>query len=102
MIINPNNTQHTIVFVPRFDPPTEFNYELVDTATDYVEEDGVDDYEITTRGRVSFTLSADVTSETRYQLTITTLGGEIMYRGLVIATAQDTQEYQLTNDKYYF
>ena len=102
MIINPNNIQHTIAFVPRFDPIGAFKYKLVDTATDYVEEDEVDSYEITTRGKVNFTLSADVTSETRYQLTITTLGGEIMYRGLVIATAQDTQEYQLTNDKYYF
>ena len=29
-------------------------------------------------------------------------GTEIVYRGIAIATSQDTQEYQLTNDKYYF
>tara|TARA_R110000796_G_scaffold109311_1_gene220680 strand:- start:501 stop:809 length:309 start_codon:yes stop_codon:yes gene_type:complete len=102
MIINPNNTEHSIAFVPRFDPPEAFVYVLTDTATDYAEKEDVGDYEITTRGRVRFILSADVTNETRYQLTIKTLGGEIMYRGLVIATTQDTQEYQLTNDKYYF
>ena len=101
MIINPTNTEHTISFVPRFYPIGGFSYKMVDSVSNYEEEDEVLDYATNTEGKIEFTMEADVISETRYKLTIKE-GDEIVYRGIVIATSQNTQDYQLTNDKYYF
>ena len=103
MIINPNNTEHTISFVPRYYPSGTIYFKLVDSASDYVLDDTESVYSISTDGKIEFTIYADVISETRYQLTIEEeASSEVLYRGIVIATSQDTQEYQLTNDKYYF
>ena len=101
MIINPNNATHTLRIIPRYNPAGSLLLTIKDTTRDIVETIALSSYAFTTTGGIEFDFDFTATSETRYQLTITE-DTEVVYRGIAIATAQDTQEYKLTNDKYYF
>jgi len=101
MIINPINTTHTLRIIPRFNPSDSLVLNIKDTTTNLDDDISLSSYAFTTTGGIEFSFGLVATNETRYQLTISE-GTEIVYRGIAIATSQDTQEYQLTNDKYYF
>lgn len=101
MIINPNNATHTLRIIPRFNPSASLVLNIKDTTTNLNVDIAIGSYAFTTTGGIEFSFGLVATNETRYQLTISE-GTEIVYRGIAIATAQDTQSYQLTNDKYYF
>jgi hypothetical protein len=101
MIINPNNATHTLRIIPRFNPSASLFLNIKDTTTNLNVDIAIASYAFTTTGGIEFDFDFEATDETRYQITIKE-GDEVIYRGIVIATSQDTQEYQLTNDKYYF
>tara|TARA_B110000285_G_C14734930_1_gene428152 strand:- start:263 stop:568 length:306 start_codon:yes stop_codon:yes gene_type:complete len=101
MIINPKNTEHTLRVIPRFNPSTSLVINIKDTTTDLDEDISIESYAFTTTGGIEFDFGFEATDETRYQITIRQFK-TIVYRGIMIATSQDTQDYQLTNDKYYF
>tara|TARA_R110000803_G_scaffold11670_1_gene34702 strand:+ start:32 stop:337 length:306 start_codon:yes stop_codon:yes gene_type:complete len=101
MIINPTKQTHTLRVIPRFNPSTSLVLNIKDTTTNLDEDVLLGSYAFTTTGGIEFDFDFEATDETRYQITIKQ-GTEIVYRGIMIATSQDTQEYQLTNDKYYF
>ena len=85
--------------IPRYYPTGVVNLNIKDTTTGYDNTQEV--YYSIINGVLSFTFSLETTDEARYQMTLSE-GAEIVYRGISIYTTQDTQEYQLTNDKYYF
>lgn len=90
---------YALSIIPRYYPTGVVNLNIKDTTTGYDNTQEVS-YSIV-NGVLSFTFSLETTNETRYQVTLSE-GTEIVYRGIAIYTTQDTQEYQLTNDKYYF
>ena len=54
-------------------------------------------------GKIIITFDYDFRSESRYDVAITYLNtSEVIYRGIFIATTQDTQSYRLTKDKFYY
>ena len=54
-------------------------------------------------GKLIITFDYEFRSESRYDITVTYLNtSEVIYRGAAVATTQDTQEYKLTNDKFYY
>lgn len=80
---------------------------LKDTTRDTEEFITIDAYTQATLGGIEFSFAFTAIDETRYQATIvqdTRDANEkpIAYRGIIIATSQETQSYQLTNDKYYY
>mgnify|MGYP003655006420 CR=1 FL=1 len=101
MIINPTNTTHTLRITPRFNPSSSLVLSIKDTTTNLDEDISLSSYSFTTTGAIEFEFDFEATDETRYQATLRQVK-EVVYRGILIATSQDTQEYQLTNDKYYF
>ena len=74
---------------------------IKDTTTDLDEDIPIASFTTPTLSSIEFDFDFAATDETRYQITIKE-GDNVVYRGIAIATSQDTQEYQLTNDKYYF
>lgn len=90
---------YALSIIPRYYPTGVVNLNIKDTTTGYDNTQAVG-YSVV-NGVLSFTFSLETTNETRYQVTLSE-GTEIVYRGIAIYTTQDTQEYQLTNDKYYF
>ena len=90
---------YALSIIPRYYPSGVVNLNIKDTTTGYDNTQAVG-YSVVS-GVLSFTFELETTNETRYQVTLSE-GTEIVYRGIAIYTTQDTQEYQLTNDKYYF
>ena len=133
IVVNPDNTSHTISLVPRFDieSVTEGVKAFVDRVTgdsgtvesedctaDVLKEDyigiiitdnfkslssSVDNTFDIQDGKIVITFDYDFRSESRYDVAITyTNTLEVIYRGIFIATTQDTQNYKLTKDKFYY
>lgn len=90
---------YALSIIPRYYPSGVVNLNIKDTTTGYDNTQEVG-YSVV-NGVLSFTFELETTNETRYQVTLSE-GTEIVYRGIAIYTTQDTQEYLLTNDKYYF
>jgi len=131
MIINPNNTTHTISVIPRFyvDTVTQEIQDFVDRVSadlGIVEDDGcikesiqedflsviVTDsfknestslenaFEIE-NGMLVVTFDYTFTDESSYNIAINYVNtSEVIYRGLILATTQDTQDYSLTQSEY--
>jgi hypothetical protein len=100
MIVNPNLTTHTIKLVPRFLTSNVLTLTITDstlgTSTDLTTT-------YTTGGDYKLALTFDYTftAESSYQLKLTdTTAQEIVYRGLVLATTQNSQTYKLTDNLY--
>jgi len=89
---------YALSIIPRYYPTGVVNLNIKDTTTGYDNTQEVS-YSIV-NGVLSFTFELETTNETRYQVTLSE-GTEVVYRGIAIYTTQDTQEYLLTNDKYY-
>ena len=90
---------YALSIIPRYYPTGVVNLNIKDTTTGYDNTQEVG-YSVV-NGVLSFTFELETTNETRYQVTLSE-GTEIVYRGIAIYTTQNTQEYLLTNDKYYF
>ena len=100
MIVNPNLTTHTIKLVPRFSTSNVLTLTVTDstlgTSTDL-------NPNYTTGGDYKLALTFDYTftDESSYQLKLTdSVTSEIVYRGLVLATTQNSQSYKLTDNLY--
>ena len=131
MIINPNNTTHTISVIPRFyvDTVTQEIQDFVDRVSadsGIVEDDGCikesiqedflsvivtdsfknestsleNTFEIE-NGMLVVTFDYIFTDESSYNIAINYVNtSEVIYRGLILATVQDTQDYSLTQSEY--
>jgi hypothetical protein len=100
MIVNPNLTTHTIKLVPRFSTSNVLTLTVTDstlgTSTDLTTT-------YTTGGdyKLALTFEYTFTNESSYQLKLTdSVTNEIVYRGLVLATTQNSQTYKLTDNRY--
>jgi hypothetical protein len=100
MIVNPRLTTHTIRLVPRFSTSNVLTLTVTDstlgTSTDL-------NPNYTTGGdyKLSLTFDYTFTNESSYQLKLTdSVTNEIVYRGLVLATTQNSQTYKLTDNLY--
>jgi hypothetical protein len=134
IIVNPNNTTHTVSVVPRFDVATvtEEVQAFVDRVSadsgiienngscikDSIQEDflsvvitdsfkdvsnSLDNTFDVLNGKLIITFDYDFRSESRYDVVINYVNtSEVIYRGIFIATTQETQDYKLTKDKYYY
>lgn len=133
IIVNPNNTTHTVSVVPRFDVATvteevQAFVDRVSADSGIVEDDGCikgsiqEDYlsiiitdnfkgestllENTFEvqdGKLVLTFDYSFRSEGRYDVVVNYINTlEVIYRGIFIATTQDSQEYLLTKDKFYY
>ena len=100
MIVNPNLTTHTIKLVPRFSTSNVLTLTVTDSTLG-ITTDLTTTY--TTGGDYKLALTFDYTfaNESSYQLKLTdSVTNEIVYRGLVLATTQNSQTYKLTDNLY--
>lgn len=100
MIVNPNLTTHTIKLIPRFSTSNVLTLTVTDSTLG-ITTDLTTTY--TTGGDYKLALTFDYTftAESSYQLKLTdSVTSEIVYRGLVLATTQNSQTYKLTENLY--
>tara|TARA_R110000765_G_scaffold127226_1_gene225244 strand:+ start:292 stop:696 length:405 start_codon:yes stop_codon:yes gene_type:complete len=131
MIVNPNDTTHTVSVIPRFDVKsgTEDIKAFVDRVL--LDSGAVEDEECTrkviqedflsiiitnsfkgtsmsvnntfeiVKGEIVLTFDYTFTNESSYSVVVNYINtSEVIYRGLILATTQDTQDYSLTQSEY--
>ncbi len=99
MVINPNNTTHTLNIVPRFYPDNDITVYLYNEASK-VTETPVNTYNIT-NGKLNITFDFTFVDKDRHQIKIGE-GERIVYRGKLVTTTQDPQDYKLTGGLYFY
>ncbi len=98
-VFNPNNTTHSLNVVPRFYPDNVVVFSLYNEAKQ-TSEDITHKYKID-NGKLVITFDYTFKEFDKHQLKITQ-GDDVVYRGKSFATGQETQEYKLSKDKYYY
>ena len=99
MVINPNNSTHTLNEVPRYYPSTELVVTLYNEATKETATPTAT-YNIT-NGKLNITFTYTFVNKDRHQIKVTE-GSNVVYRGKLITTTQDPQEYKQTEGLYTY
>lgn len=99
-VINPNNTNHSITVIPRFDNYGVLTLNLYNEAT--ADSTDVVITSVDNDGYLELDFTYDFTENDKYQIKLIDSNNEIVYRGKLLATTQETQEYQLTKDLFYY
>jgi len=97
-VLNPNNATHSISLVPRYYPDDVVVFTIYNEATKvntvipntYVIDNGL------------FTINFDYTFTNKDKFQFKIEDTDIIFRGKLLITDQQTQEYRLTNDIYYY
>lgn len=102
IVVNPTSVTHSAEIVSRKLPSNStFTLELKDDITKVVTSIVVS-YTVVNQGRISFSFNHNFNSGDSYQIKILDTDNTILYRGLLYATSQVTQKFQLTDGKYFF
>lgn len=98
-VVNPNNESHELQIIPRFYPSDELIFTLYNEATQI--ETNVTIIYLVENGVLTFTFDFDFTDSQKFQFKILQ-GTEIVYRGKITATTQETQNYLTDKNEYYY
>jgi len=102
IVVNPTDLNHSVEIVSRKSPSNvTFTLQLKDDITKVVTSIVVT-YNVVNQGRINFSFDHDFNSGDSYQIKILDLDNTILYRGLLYATSQVTQEFELTDGKYFW
>ncbi len=102
IVVNPTDVTHNVEIVSRKSPSsTTFTLELKDDITKVVTSIVVT-YTVVNQGRINFSFDHNFNSGDSYQIKILDVDNTILYRGLLYATSQVTQEFELTDGKYFW
>ena len=100
MIVNPNDSDHLVKITPRYFPTNTLNIRIKDSVLDTNTIVSVA-YLTTNDNKLELLFSYDFSDERSYSISITdTISDELVFRGLVLATTQITQDYS-TSDVVY-
>lgn len=99
MVINPNNTTHTLNVLPRYYPDNDLTIYLFNESS-RITDTVVNTYSIS-NGKLKIKFDFTFNNKEKYQLKVSE-GDKIVYRGKIIITTQDPQDFKLTNDLYYY
>ena len=99
MVIDPADSTHTLNVVPRFYPDTDIVVTLYNEAST-VEATPTNTYNIS-NGKLNITFDFTFVNDDRHQLKVTE-GTKIVYRGKLLTTNQEAQDYKQDNDLYFY
>lgn len=98
-IVSQLNATHTLVLVPRYYPTETLTLELTEeglnTTTTVVNVYSYPDEYLT------IVFDYDFIEDSKFQMTLKE-GAEVVYRGKLIVTDQNGQDYKQTNGLYYY
>jgi hypothetical protein len=98
-VINPNNTTHEITLIPRYYPTGVIVLQLYDEVSQVFND--VPNLYLVENGVMTISFDFNFDEGGKYQLKITQ-DGDIIYRGKLKVTSQNTQEFKDTNDLYFY
>jgi len=97
-VVNPEDTDHIIDLIPRYYPTDAITFSLFNEATQVTEN--IDNTYTITDGVLFLSFEYTFTENQKFQIKLDDT--EIVYRGKIIATSQNPQDYKLTNNVYYY
>jgi|TARA_R110000764_G_scaffold54226_2_gene118150 hypothetical protein len=101
MIVTSENTNHSLKIVPRYYPCNPLTLTISDSAVNSSVDITPSYYESNNKLVIKFDYT--FTENSRYRVSLTdTSNNEVVYRGKLIMTTQETQEFKLTTDKFYY
>lgn len=101
MIVTPGNTSHSLKIVPRYYPQNTITLTITDSASNTSVD--ITPVYSESNGKLVVQFDYNFTENSNYRVSLTdTLDNEIVYRGKLITTTQETQEFKLTTDKFYY
>ena len=98
-VVDPNDTTHTIKLIPRFYGISSIDLSLYNEA-DQVTTTVTDAYSVT-NGIATLIFDFTFLEDDKYQFKLVD-GSTVIYRGKLIATSQEPQEYKLDNGLYSY
>lgn len=99
MVIDPNNSTHTLNVVPRFYPCNDLVISLYNEASKETTTPS-NTYNIT-NGKLNITFTFTFVNKDRHQVKITD-AYNVVYRGKLLTTTQDPQEFKQTDGLYFY
>lgn len=107
-IVNENNTTHEFKLVPRFYPTSTMTLTLKNESTQVEEEIPIDTIDIALTnnyfvldGYLNLKFNYTFQDKDRFQFKLEE-GKEIVFRGKIYATSEETQDYKQTNGVYTY
>jgi hypothetical protein len=98
-VINPENTTHTIILIPRFYPEEEIIFELTNEANN--ESETIENSYTVEDGIMNLTFDFSFLNKQRYSFKLTNDLG-VIFRGKILATTQETQNFKQTFEIYEY
>lgn len=98
MVVNTNNTSHLLKVTPRLFPCTDIEIYITDSFRSTVDVVSPTYWEDNNLLNISFDYSFE--DESNYQIKITDENSEVVFRGEILSTSQNTQDYSLTSNRY--
>ena len=98
-IVDPNNTNHLIYIVPRYYTDLATTLNIYDEATKV--NDVATNVFTTLNGVTTVNFYYNFKDKAKYQIKLTDVNG-VVYRGKLMATSQDSQDYKMTKDLYFY
>lgn len=98
-VVNPNNSSHTIKLISRYYPTTNLSLLLYNESTQ-VESDVLNTY-IIQDGYLHLDFDFTFLENERFRIELVEQNN-VIYRGKLIATAEETQNYLADNNEYYY
>lgn len=92
-VIDPNNTIHTLFFIPRLYIDNVVIFELKNEATKEIID--LDHTYNISNGILQIDFTYTFTNKDKFQIKITQ-SNEVVYRGKLLITDQNTQDYKIT------
>lgn len=99
MTVNTNDTTHEVSVTPRYFPCNVIEAHILDSfkRTSSVHECNY----LESNNLLVVSFDYNFTDESNYQIKIIDANTqEVIYRGEILSTTQDTQEYNVTNNRY--
>ena len=92
-IVNPSNSNHDIIIIPRY-----YSYENIVLSFN---NETIDCYYTTNDGLLIVNFDYDFVEGDKFKIKIKD-SGEVLYSGMIFATSQDTQTFKASNELYYY
>jgi hypothetical protein len=99
IVVNPDNTEHTFKIIPRYYPESAFQFDLYNEVTQ-VTQTIPHTFDVTD-GIMEIEFEREFSEQEKFQIKLEDANG-IIFRGKMIATSQEPQEYKQTNDLYVY
>ena len=102
MIVKHTDTSHTTKLVPRFYPCNELTLTIRDRVKN-IDTDVNPTYRVGNDNKLSLTFDYAFDNDKRYSYVLKqTDNDDVLFRGIIISTTADPQEFKLTENKLYY